>query len=94
LIGERRLCYGAHPRRALVFLFFLSKNSVQLLHRMNEINFAYDIGKTVLAIHLEETPLPDGLRLMLGSTQTIRKHVLAPDVYRQQVLNALTRTSG
>jgi hypothetical protein len=54
LIGERRLCYGAHPRRALVFLFFLSKNSVQLLHRMNEINFAYDIGKTALAIHLED----------------------------------------
>jgi len=85
---------AAAIRRAPVFLFFLSPNSVQSLHCMNEINFAYDIGKTVLAIHLEETPLPDGLRLMLASTQTVRKYALPNDVYRQHVLSALVRTSS
>ena len=63
------------------------------LHCTNEINFAYDIGKTVLAIQLEETTLTDGLKLMLGSTQTIRRHGVSREGYRAQVMNALERAA-
>lgn len=84
---------AAAIRRAPVFLYFISPRSVSSLHCTNEINFAYDIGKKVLAIQIEETVLTDGLKLMLGSTQTIRRHGSGTDVYRAQLMNALERVS-
>ncbi len=84
---------AAAIRRAPALLIFISANSVQSNHCINEVNFAYDLGNTVLAVHIQETVLPDGLKLMLGSTQTIRRHMLETAVYRRQLLEALERAA-
>jgi len=56
------------------FIVFISRASVASVHVRNEIGLASDVGKPLLAIHLEEIELPYGLRLRLNETQAIFRY--------------------
>jgi hypothetical protein len=55
------------------FLAFLSPRAVQSRHVRNEVHFALGEEKPFLAVYLEETDLPGGLKLQIGSLQAIHR---------------------
>lgn len=87
---------AARIRRSSVFLYFISDRSVRSNHCINEVNFVSDLDKPAIAVYLEETALPDGLKLMLGATQTIRRYDTTAGEYRLAIetvlLDCLTRS--
>jgi hypothetical protein len=82
-------------RGSSAFLYFISDRSVSSNHCVNEVNFVADLNKPTIAVYLQETELPDGLKLMLGATQTIRRYDTTAAAYRRQIetvlLDCLTR---
>lgn len=54
-----------------VFLIFLTQNSMESPYVQQEIYWAYNTGKKILGIILEETDLLPGFQLILGVTQYI-----------------------
>ena len=80
---------AARIRQAAVFLYFVSNNSVRSNHCINEVNFVSDLDTPMVTVYLEETRLPDGLKLMIGAKQTIRHHDATLNVYRGQLESAL-----
>ena len=54
-----------------VFICFISPRATASINCRNEINLALNEKKPFLAIHLEDTELPPGLRLRMGDLQAI-----------------------
>jgi hypothetical protein len=71
--------------RCSFFLVFLSPAASASQHVLNEIHFALNRGKPILAIHLADAVLPDGLELQLGRIQAIKKYGMAEDHYSRQL---------
>ena len=71
------------------FLAFISGAAVNSQNCLNEIEFALNRGVQVIAVHLEETALPPGLELGLGSRQGILKFQMALQDYRRKLLDVL-----
>ena len=72
-----------------VFLVFISPRSTTSVNCRNEINLALNEGKPFLAVHLEESPLPPGLRLRMGDLQAILRYQISEDRYQKKLLNSL-----
>ena len=72
-----------------VFLVFISPRSTASVNCRNEINLALNEGKPFLAVHLEESPLPPGLRLRMGDLQAILRYQIPEDRYQKKLLNSL-----
>lgn len=53
------------------FLVFLSSASIRSRHCFREIHFAAEENKAILAVHLDDSPLPSELRFLLGPLQAI-----------------------
>jgi len=83
---------AARIRGSAAFLYFVSDNSIVSNHCINEVNFVSDLDKPILAVHIRETELPDGLKLMLGAKQTIRRYDSSASRYRGQLETALLNT--
>ena len=79
----------ARIRQASLFLFFVSPGSVHSNHCINEVNFVSDLDKPFVAVQIEDTMLPDGMKLMIGAKQTIRAFGSAATTYRTQMRNVL-----
>ncbi len=62
---------------AALFIYFVSPASIASAHCRRELNFALDEGLPLVAVHIEPSPLPDGLRLALGNRQAILRHALS-----------------
>ncbi len=75
--------------RANQLLFFVSPSSVASENCRNEVHFAQSHKTQILTVHLEETELPMGLELMIGSSQAILKSGMTRDVYRQKLLQSV-----
>jgi hypothetical protein len=71
------------------FLVFISPNAVNSRYVRDEINFAIDKEKELLAIHLEETKLPAGIELRMSNYQAIMKYDLTAETYRKKVMMSL-----
>ncbi len=71
------------------FVVFVSDRSVQSTNVRNEINFALDLGKTILTIYISDTSLPSGLQLRLGNIQAIMKHRMDADRYQRQLQKSI-----
>jgi dienelactone hydrolase len=71
------------------FLYFITPNSVASENCRRELNHAIEEGRSILAVHLQETEVPPGIRLNLNNRQAILKHRLTPDAYRSTLLEAL-----
>lgn len=82
-----------------LFIVFISKNSANSVNVRNEINFALQENKPFFSIYLEETDLPSGLKLSMGSLQSILKYAMNDDEFvfrRNKALkqNGFDITSG
>lgn len=75
--------------RATVFLVFISPSAVDSANVRNEINFALNRGKRFLAVYIEETTLPAGLELRMGSIQAIMKWRMTDANYERMIASAL-----
>jgi S-DNA-T family DNA segregation ATPase FtsK/SpoIIIE len=73
-----------------VFLVFVSPRSAASRNVKNEINFALNNDKPILAVHLEETKLPSGLSLRMGDIQAILRYRMNSDSYWRKLLRALS----
>jgi len=69
-----------------LFLLFVTPQSTASDNCQKEVNFALDEGHPLLAVHLDRTDLPDGLRLSLSDRQAILKHELSEQEYRTKLL--------
>ena len=72
-----------------LFLYYVSPRAGASEHCRRELNFALDQSRVTLAVHLEETDLPDGLNLSLGNRQAILRYELAREVYRTKLVSAV-----
>ena len=76
------------------FLYFVSPQSVESRNCLNELEFALDANKTLVAVHLEHTTLSEGLQLSIGRTQAIFKYDLLSADYNRKLLNTLAGTAA
>lgn len=72
-----------------VFVVFVSPRSTSSVNCRNEINLALNENKPFLAIHLEESSLPPGLRLRMGDLQAVLRYKLTRDRYLKKVNGTL-----
>jgi TolB-like protein/Flp pilus assembly protein TadD len=70
------------------FVYFLTPPSVASEHCRREISFAQTENRPILAVHLEQTEVPAGLRLSLDNRQAILAYE-RPDSYRDALLESL-----
>ena len=77
-----------------VFVIFITPKSTNSINCRNEINLALNEGKAFLAIYLEETALPPGLRLRMGDLQAIFRYNIPIDRYERKSQGALYQLLG
>lgn len=77
-----------------VFVCFISPRATNSINCRNEINLALNEKKPFLAIHLEETDLPPGLRLRMGDLQAIIKEKIPADRYFTKISGTLDQLLG
>jgi len=70
-------------------VFFVSPRSVASQNCLDEVSYALGHQKPLLAIHLDETQLPPGLSMRLGSRQAILKYELSNVIYREKLRESL-----
>jgi TolB-like protein/Tfp pilus assembly protein PilF len=75
-------------------LFFVTPNSVTSEHCRRELNFAHEEAREVVAVHLQPTQVPAGLRLSLNNRQAILKHELSEEEYRQRLMRVTHAGAG
>ena len=75
--------------RAAAFLVFISPAAAGSDNVRNEIHFALNRRKRFVAVHLEETELPEGLELRMGSIQGILKWRMTAEHYRKKLALSL-----
>ncbi len=75
--------------RCAQFVVFVSSRSMSSPNVRNEIHFAIARKKRLLAIHLEETALPDGLDMQMGALQAILRHRMSPEAYARKLERTL-----
>jgi len=74
---------------ATLVLYYVSPRSVASRHCRDEVYFALDRSKKVLALHLEPVELPAGLALTTATTQAVMRHSLPVDVYQDKLLEGI-----
>jgi len=63
-----------HLEKANCIMAFLSKASLASHNCYQEISYALDLNRNILAVHLEKIELTGGLRMRLGPTQAIFRY--------------------
>lgn len=77
--------------KASVFVVMLTPTSAPRENVLNEIDFALNEHKPFLAIHLDETTLPPGLKLRISRKQAILKYNMSEEEYEYKYIEAFTR---
>ena len=75
--------------RCSTFLYFVSPRSIHSEHCRRELNYALDQRRPILAVHLEHTDLPPGLKLTLSNRQAVLKYEEPQAVYETKLKHAL-----
>jgi hypothetical protein len=75
------------------FLVFISPHAVMSRHCLDEIHFALERGKPFVAIHLEDTQLPNELALQMNRHQAIKKPELSQEHFLALIERALPANS-
>ena len=65
---------AAHLEKSACVLAFLSASAVASFNCRQEINYAIDLQKPMLAVYLEELALTGGMRMRLGLSQAMFYH--------------------
>ena len=76
------------------FLAFISPSFVASDACLNELDFALNRKRPILAVHLAETSLPAGVELSLGGKQAIHRHAMQAEVYESRIDSALRGLMG
>jgi tetratricopeptide (TPR) repeat protein len=76
---------------ASLFLLYVSPASVTSSNCNREVSFAVDQDLSLLAVYLQPTELPRGLRLAILDRQALMREQLAPDEYRRRLAAAMQR---
>jgi TolB-like protein len=71
-------------------LFFVSPRSVDSAHCQREVHYAIDQKRQTLAIYLEPSELPSGLKFALSTIQATMRHELSEAQYRAKLLEGVT----
>ncbi len=71
------------------FIYFITPNSVASENCRRELNFAIAENIPVLAVHLEETEVPDGIRLNLDNRQALKKYELTEIEFQSRLFESL-----
>ena len=74
-----------------LFLVFLSPRAIESRNVRDEITFALNRQKPVVAVHLEAANLPPGLELRLNAVQALLRYRMDEAQYRQKLESALLR---
>ena len=74
-----------------LFLVFLSPRAIESRNVRDEITFALNRQKPVVAVHLEAANLPPGLELRLNAVQALLRYRMDEAQYRQKLEGALLR---
>ena len=77
-----------------VFVLFVTARSVASRNCQRELAFALDNDKPVVAVHLEDTELPAGVRLAIGDRQAIIRSRFDEARYRERLLGAIREHVG
>lgn len=64
-----------------LFLIFITPNAMASVNVRNEINLALDEKKDFSIVYIENTILPPGIRLRMGSKQSLLKYNLSVSDY-------------
>jgi TIR domain len=72
-----------------LFVVFISPRAIKSKNVRDEINFAINRNKPFIAVHLEETQLPEGLELRMGAVQAVMRYRMPDDRYYRQMEKAL-----
>jgi len=76
-------------QKSAYFIVFISPNAVESKNVRNEINLALDENKKFLAIYLDQTQLKYGLKLQIGTIQSLLKYSETPEVYMKKLSETL-----
>ncbi|HEY8267009.1 MAG TPA: TIR domain-containing protein [Steroidobacteraceae bacterium] len=76
---------------AALVLFFCTPRSAKSKHCQDEVSFALDERRPLLVIQDGVVDLPPGLRLQLGPQQSILKHELSAQQFREKLAAAIER---
>ena len=76
-----------------LFVLYVSNASAESPVCREELEYALDQGIEILAIHIEATELPQGMRLGIMNRQGILRHELADDAYRSRLIEAVNQHS-
>ena len=68
-------------KQSTLFLYFVTPDSAGSRNCRNEVNFAIDHEIPIIAVHLEETNLSDGLSMTLSSRQAILRDEIPMEEY-------------
>ncbi len=73
-----------------LLVFFITPRSINSPDCLRELNYALDVNKPLLAVYLEDTELPGGVRLSINDRQAIMAFELADDAYAERLNETLT----
>ena len=73
---------------------FITPRSTASVNCRNEINLALNEDKPFLAVHMEKSALPPGLRLRMGDLQAILEYKLPRGIYEKKLNQALDHLLG
>lgn len=74
-----------------LFVMMVTPNSICRRNVQNELSFALKKEKPILAIHLQETVLPEGMELQLGAVQTIYEFNMTEEEYNYKSITVFDR---
>ena len=80
--------------RCSLFLYFVTPASAASRNCQRECGYALDQDKPLLAVHLEETPLPSGLTLSLADQQAILGYRYPAATFETKLVDAVRLLFG
>ena len=70
-----------HVRNAALVIAFMSKNAIASQHCQSEIRYAFNNGRPMLTVRLDQSELPSGLDMQLSQWQMFPAHRYDGDTY-------------
>ena len=72
-----------------LLVFFITPRSINRQDCLRELNYALDVNKPLLAVYLEDTELPGGVRLSINDRQAIMAFELSDEEYSTRLNETL-----
>ena len=76
-----------HIENCDFFIAFLTKNYLNSLDTVDELNYSRDVGKEYLLVYLEDTELPAGLDMRFMRAQSVRAATMDSEAVYRQIAN-------